>query len=258
MAISTYKIFLMKKSTSAYEKLIDIKEFPDLGGAPEMLETTTLSDNMQTYIPGVQSLDALEFTANYTKGDFTKLKALEGQETDFAVWFGGTVEGGTLTPTGSDGKFEFKGQLSVFPVGGGVNEVVDMTVTIAKEINQMANYIYPVGSYYISHNRTSPAQLFGGTWLRVTDRFLWGCSSTETIGSTGGEKTHTLTTSEIPPHAHYLPNSNNAGETQNYTLTYNPNAKGLAGTLKTKNTGEGGAHNNMPPYVNVAIWRRIA
>lgn len=129
---------------------------------------------------------------------------------------------------------------------------------IAKEINQIANYIYPVGSYYISHNRTSPAQLFGGTWLRVTDRFLWGCSSTETIGSTGGEKTHTLTTSEIPPHAHYLPNSNNAGETQNYTLTYNPNAKGLAGTLKTKNTGEGGAHNNMPPYVNVAIWRRIA
>lgn len=88
MAISTYKIFLMKKSTSTYEKLIDIKEFPDLGGAPEMLETTTLSDNMQTYIPGVQSLDALEFTANYTKEDFTKLKALEGQECEFAVWFG--------------------------------------------------------------------------------------------------------------------------------------------------------------------------
>ena len=131
MAISTYKIFLMQKNVETWEKLIDIKEFPDLGGAPEMLETTTLSDNMQTYIPGVQSLDALEFTANYTKEDFTKLKALEGQEKDYAVWFGGTSEGGTLTPTGTDGKFEFKGQLSVFPVGGGVNEVVDMTVTIA-------------------------------------------------------------------------------------------------------------------------------
>ena len=131
MAISTYKIFLMQKNAETWEKLIDIKEFPDLGGAPEMLETTTLSDNMQTYIPGVQSLDALEFTANYTKEDFTKLKALEGQKKDYAVWFGGTGEGGTLTPTGTDGKFEFKGQLSVFPVGGGVNEVVDMTVTIA-------------------------------------------------------------------------------------------------------------------------------
>ena len=131
MAISTYKIFLMKKSSPAYEKLIDIKDFPDLGGAPEMLETTTLSDNMQTYIPGIQSLDALEFTANYTKEDFTKLKALEGQKIELAVWFGGTGEGDFLTPTGSDGKFEFTGQLSVFPVGGGVNEVVDMTITIA-------------------------------------------------------------------------------------------------------------------------------
>lgn len=133
MAISTYKIFLMKKASTGdtYEKVIDIKDFPDLGGAPEMLETTTLSDKMQTYIPGIQSLDALEFTANYTKTDFTKLKALEGKEESYAVWFGGEETSGVLTPTGSDGKFEFKGQLSAFPVGGGVNEVVDMTVTIA-------------------------------------------------------------------------------------------------------------------------------
>ncbi|HJA69241.1 MAG TPA: phage tail protein [Firmicutes bacterium] len=133
MAISTYKIFLMKKGSSGdtYEKLVDIKDFPDLGGPPEMLETTTLSDGAQTYIPGIQSLDSLEFTANYTLNDYSTLKELEGVETDFAVWFGGTVSGGVATPTGSDGKFEFSGQLSVFPVGGGVNEVVDMTITIA-------------------------------------------------------------------------------------------------------------------------------
>ena len=43
MAISTYKVFLMKKGDSdeTYSKLCDIKEFPDLGGEPEMLETTT-------------------------------------------------------------------------------------------------------------------------------------------------------------------------------------------------------------------------
>lgn len=131
MAISTYKVFLMKKTSNSYEKLVDIKDFPDLGGAPEMLETTTLSDGAQTYIPGIQSQEALEFTANYTKADFDTLKALEGQEVDFAVWFGGTVAAGVATPTGSDGKFGFKGQLSVFVVGGGVNEVVDMTISIA-------------------------------------------------------------------------------------------------------------------------------
>lgn len=132
MAISTYKIFLMSSTDgSTYTKLIDIKSFPDLGGAPEMLETTTLSDAMQTYIPGIQSLDALEFEANYTKEDFAKLKALEGKEQQYAVWFGGTGEGETLTPTGSDGKFKFKGQLSVYPVGSGVNEVVNMNINIA-------------------------------------------------------------------------------------------------------------------------------
>lgn len=131
MAISTYKVFLMQKDTSTYKKLVDIKDFPDLGGAPEMLETTTCSDGAQTYIPGVQSQEALEFTANYTKNDFEALKKLEDKELDLAVWFGGTEAAGTVTPTGSDGKFEFKGRLSVFVTGGGVNEVVGMTISIA-------------------------------------------------------------------------------------------------------------------------------
>ena len=118
-------------SESAYTKLIDIKEFPDLGGDPEMLETTTLSDKMQTYIAGIQSLDGLSFTANYDLTNFKTLKALEGKNEKYAVWFGGTESGGVLTPTGSDGKFSFDGQLTAYPTGGGVNEVVDIGITIA-------------------------------------------------------------------------------------------------------------------------------
>lgn len=133
MAISTYKIFLMHKTSSGstWSKLIDIKEFPDLGGAPEMLETTTLSDKMQTYILGIQSIDSLEFTANYTLADYKTLKELEGSDESYAVWFGGTESGDILTPSGSDGKFKFTGALSVYVNGGGTNEVVDMTITIA-------------------------------------------------------------------------------------------------------------------------------
>lgn len=131
MAISTYKTFLMKKETETWKKVIDIKEFPDLGGAPENLETTTLSDRMQTYIAGIQSLDALEFSANYTLEDFKSLQRLEGKTEEYAVWFGGDESGDTVTPSGANGKFKFSGQLSVFPVGGGVNEVVGMTITIA-------------------------------------------------------------------------------------------------------------------------------
>lgn len=133
MPRTTYMTFLMKKGTTgdAYEKLVDIKTFPDLGGEPEMVETTTLSDGMQTYIAGIQSLDALTFDANYDLDKYTALKALEDKTESYAVWLGGTKSGNVLTPTGSAGKYKFDGQLSVFVAGGGVNEVVNMTISIA-------------------------------------------------------------------------------------------------------------------------------
>lgn len=130
-ATSTYKSFLMVKKTSTYEKLIDIVSYPDLGGAPEMLEATTLSDPMTVNVLGIQSLDALGFECNYDPAKYTELKAMEGESHDFAVWLGGTESNGTVTPTGTDGKFEFGGQLSVYVNGGGVNEVRKMTVSIA-------------------------------------------------------------------------------------------------------------------------------
>lgn len=131
MAISSYKSFLMTSADgTAYTKVIDIKDFPDLGGSPETLDTTTLSDAMKTSIPGIQSVDALEFKANYTKEDYTKLKALEGKTQKYAVWFGGTVSDGVATPDGSNGKFAFDGALSVHVNGASVNEVVEMTITI--------------------------------------------------------------------------------------------------------------------------------
>lgn len=133
MAISTYKVFLMHKSSSAsaYSKLVDIKNFPDLGGDPELLDTTTLSDKMKTSIAGIQSLEGLSFDCNYDKTDYAALAALVGKDEDYAVWFGGTEASGVVTPDGSNGKFSFKGQLSVYATGGGVNEVVGMKVTIA-------------------------------------------------------------------------------------------------------------------------------
>lgn len=133
MAISSYKTFLMKKGSSGntYEKLVDIKEFPDLGGDPNMLDATTLSDSMQINIMGIQKVDALTFTANYSSEDFATLDALKGQELDLAVWFGGTESDGTLTPSGDKGKFNFKGQLSVYVKGAGVDSVVEMAITVA-------------------------------------------------------------------------------------------------------------------------------
>lgn len=131
MATSTYMTFLMHKNEDAWEKLLDITEFPDLGGEPELLETTTLSHRMQTYVKGVQSNEGLNFNANYDLTEYKALKALEGKDEEYAVWFGGTETASLPTPTGSEGKFSFRGDLSVFVTGGGVNEVRGMTITIA-------------------------------------------------------------------------------------------------------------------------------
>lgn len=133
MAISTYGTYLMYKESGAYVKLLDIKDFPDLGGVPEMIETTTLSDSAQTFITGIQSGEAKSFTANYTSAAYNTVKGLEtaGDELDFAVYFGHTISGSTATPTGDDGKFEFKGTISVYVTGGGVNDPIEMVVTIA-------------------------------------------------------------------------------------------------------------------------------
>ena len=129
-ATSTYKSFLMHKPSSEWEKLVDISSYPDLGGTPEMLDATTLSDPVIVNIMGIQSLDALEFECNYDLEKYTELKEMEGVGKDFAVWLGAKVTGGELVPDGTDGKFEFKGQMAVRLNGGGVNEVRKMTVTI--------------------------------------------------------------------------------------------------------------------------------
>ena len=132
MAISTFKTFLMHKKSSTYEKLVDITEFPDLGSDPELLETTTTSDRMKTYILGILGNEGLKFPANYDHTEYKALKALEGKTEGYAVWFGGTdADDGSVNPTGSDGKFSFDGQLSVHVTGGKVNEVVGMSITIA-------------------------------------------------------------------------------------------------------------------------------
>lgn len=134
MATSTYMTFLMHgtgTSTITYEKLVDITEFPDIGGDPEMLETTTLSDKMKTFILGIQNNEGLSFKANYDKTAYQALKALEGSVQKFALWLGGTETGGVATPTGSEGKFSFDGEISTHLTGGGVNEVRGMSIMIA-------------------------------------------------------------------------------------------------------------------------------
>jgi len=135
-ATSTYLTFLMHSTDgTAWEKLVDIKEFPDLGQDPELLDTTTLSDKQRTGVPGIIGTEAMSFTANYDIDDYKKcvqqMAADRSANSWYAVWFGGTENAGAdPTPTGNLGKFQFKGKMVVRIAGGGVDEVRDMTLTI--------------------------------------------------------------------------------------------------------------------------------
>ena len=130
--ISTYKTYLMYKSTTAateYSKLLDIKSFPDLGGEPERIDVTTLSDKVRKYTAGVQDISSFQFTANYIAADYQKVLALEGKQLPYAIWIGATTSSSVDTPDGSDGKWSWTGDISVYKAGGDVNAAQEMTIT---------------------------------------------------------------------------------------------------------------------------------
>lgn len=120
MAISTYPVKLYYDVSGTDTELCEIKSFPDLGAAPDALETTTLSDAMRTYIAGIQDTQQMEFTANYTKSDYTTINGLSGTQA-FKLKFG---------TAGADGVFSFSGSIMAYVNGAGVNEVVEMTIVI--------------------------------------------------------------------------------------------------------------------------------
>lgn len=123
MAISTYGVTLKwGESAELLTKVVSIKNFPDLGGAPELIETTTLSDPMQTFINGIQAAGAMDFTSNYTKADYEAVKADANKPLYYALEFGNN---------GDEGIFEWRGEHSVYLTGGEANVPVEMVTTIA-------------------------------------------------------------------------------------------------------------------------------
>lgn len=157
----------------------------------------------------------------------------------------------------------------------------------------IVDLVYPVGSIYMSVNSTSPQTLFGGTWQQLTDTFLYASTTADTNSTTatGGESTHSLTSSEMPSHTH-TQNSHYHGcgngrafitQKSNYTADVGEKSikQGTSGnafttvafnssdnwygtentsgaTATNQNTGGGQAHNNMPPYMKVYMWKRTA
>lgn len=130
---------------------------------------------------------------------------------------------------------------------------------IKQVVNSLANLFFPIKKVVIFNDNDDHSNYLGFTWKRIASgKMLVGIDSADTdfntIGKTGGEKTHTLTIDEIPSHSH--------------NTYYGPSGNVYAGTTTTKTasprddlityTGGGQAHNNMPPYQVVALWQRVS
>lgn len=130
----------------------------------------------------------------------------------------------------------------------------------AATVSAMLDKAYPVGAIYMSVNSTNPKTLFGGTWVQIKDKFLLASGDTYKAGTTGGEAAHALTADEMPNHQHVLWYPNAGGE-QSAAIGY-PEAGSkntwYAEASKTGGAGGGAAHNNMPPYLAVYVWKRTA
>ena len=127
--------------------------------------------------------------------------------------------------------------------------------------------IYPIGAIYLSVSATNPAILFGGKWEQIKDRFLLAAGDTYNAGSTGGAATVTLQNTHLPVLTGTLPHI--AGDESSVSGICAHIAGGSSykeGTpsstsVTTKHQikiGGGTAHENMPPYLTVYIWKRVA
>ena len=147
---------------------------------------------------------------------------------------------------------------------------------IKKYVDEKLLSPYPPGSIYMSVNNINPASLFGGTWQRIEDTFLLACGVKYTAGDTGGEAEHKLKIEEMPSHKGHLYHNGETGywddakeptyfiSAQNNVLTeygtQRPFVARDSNELVMRGYTRGGdmPHNNMPPYLSVYMWQRIA
>ncbi len=147
-------------------------------------------------------------------------------------------------------------ELNLVPKSQNPNGIVCIS---GGNVNYDLDKVYPIGSIYMSVNSANPSTLFGGTWVQLTDTFLYATSTTSDANSTtatDGEATHTLTINEMPSHNHrqYYKYRSTTGSSSTFGGTQNSNEV----DRYTDNTGGGQAHNNMPPYMKVYMWKRTA
>ena len=206
------------------------------GNYSNNIEVTNITLNNNTYTANI-SLTGLDYKETYTFQAFTidKIKSVNSAEK----------------------------VIKTTPIFSWSNDDFEFNVPVKFSGKTLFDLVYPVGAIYMSVSSTSPASLFGGTWEQIQDRFLLAAGSSYTAGNTGGEATHTLTKNEMPTHSHEIYSGygdvvSNVSDAYRYQTWGSSDRGWKTGNLGTSNIGGGKAHNNMPPYLVVYMWKRTA
>ena len=143
------------------------------------------------------------------------------------------------------------------------NLIVKGSLTADSVITQKKDE--PIGSIIMGTGdnfatQTAVQAIYNGTWEQIKDVFLLAAGDNYIAGSTGGEATHTLTVDEMPKHSHNLPVDKQYGEATSTEKDRINLTSGIAynNGYASNDTGANQPHNNMPPYLTVYMWRRIA
>jgi microcystin-dependent protein len=164
-----------------------------------------------------------------------------------------------------------------------IKAYIDASISTAKQA------LLPVGSIVVLGVSTNPATLYGfGTWTAIEGKVLVGKAAAgtfNTLDGTGGAETHTLTTAEMPSHTHtqnshnhdhyqwlmngaassgahygfgYQSNTGSLNSKSSYTTSGEVQFGNAPTTATNQNTGGGGSHNNLQPYIVKYMWQRTA
>lgn len=270
----TVKVFYKKNSASSYSSVVSLTNSTSTTGS-QLLSFIAVDSTYTVYAT---------ITDNYSGSSSVAAITVLGASRVFNITSDGKgVAIGKMsekTSSHTNGLFECALDTQLYndlSVDGDMT--VDGAVKIAGSLTvnskTLLDLLHPVGSIYQSTVSTNPATLFGGTWEQLSGRFLLAANSTYTAGSTGGEASHTLTVAEMPAHqGHMYDNFDESGyvdrngdensyyvnsSTSGYAQYENRPYKIVSGNefvMQGYTRGGSQAHNNMPPYLAVYMWKR--
>lgn len=256
----------------------------------DMVDYIKLTCNLEAKNPTADGNMVFKISGNYFKGNFGTVDntlAVEFRykenDGDYSEWIAAepipTISGNTyetiinLTGLNYRSSYTFQARaidktITILTTEKKVRTIPvydwgenDFNVNGELKINDIPiiDLIYPVGSIYMAVNYFDPATIFGGEWERIMDKFLLGSGAIYASGQEGGEAAHTLTVDEIPSHNHGLYNYNvNGNNLTTGAVKLGESKIGWGYNSITTSNGGGKEHNNMPPYLTVNIWKRIA